>query len=48
MDRFKVKEIQCSECQTVQQVSQDGSASLAAGAGPTIPIMPQGSVMYLC
>lgn len=48
MDRFKVKEVQCSECQTVQQVSEDGWPSLPAGAGQTTPIMPQLLVMYLC
>lgn len=47
MDRFKVKEIQCSECQTVQQVSEEYLASLSAVAGPTMPIMPQLLVMYL-
>lgn len=37
MDRFKVREVQCSECQTLQQVSEDYSPSLPAVAGPTRP-----------
>ena len=45
MDRFKVKEVQCSECQTVQQVRVSSPPPVA---GPTIPIMPQVLVMYLC
>lgn len=45
MDRFKVREVQCAECQTVQQVSE---GYLPAVAGPTIPLMLQVLVMYLC
>lgn len=48
MDRFKVREVQCAECQTVQQVSEGYLPSLPAVAGPTIPLMLQVLVMYLC
>lgn len=48
MDRFKVMEVQCSECQTTQQVSEAYSPSLADVAGPPIPLMPQVLVMYFC
>lgn len=38
MDRFKVMEVQCSECQTIQQVSEAYSPSLADVAGPPIGV----------
>lgn len=54
MDRFKVREVQCCECQTVQQVSEEHkcchhhSPSLPAVAGPITSEIPQLLAMYLC